>query len=190
MKKYIAGVVNESLKLIHRKKYLVFLIIGIAMSLFNVLGKTLVSKVSSGALNLSGSSASMAMITLFVDFLIPLVVMMAVCDLFATEFQELTIKASLLRPVSRFKLYSAKITAVTLLALVYLVVLFVSSTLLDVLITGRTGNLLYSFGAYLLDIVPLFVVILMATFLNQLGKGSTLAMFLCIIVYMLSLIHI
>lgn len=185
MKNYMAGVVNESLKLIHRKKYLVFLIIGIALSLFNVLGKTLVSKVSSGTLNLSGSSASMAMITLFVDFLIPLVVMMAVCDLFATEFQELTIKASLLRPVSRFKLYSAKITAVTLLALVYLVVLFVSSTLLDVLITGRTGNLLYSFGAYLLDIVPLFVVILMATFLNQLGKGSTLAMFLCIIVYML-----
>lgn len=185
MKKYFAAVANESLKLVHRKKFLVFLLIGIAMSLFNVLGKALVGKFSGGVFSLAGSSASMAMMTLFVDFLIPLVVMMAVCDLFAAEFQDLTIKASLLRPVSRFKIYSAKITAVTLLALVYLLVLCTASTILDLAITGRTGRALYAFGAYLLDLVPLFVVILMAAFLNQLGKGSTLAMFLCIIVYIL-----
>lgn len=185
MRTYLAAVHNECIKLRARKKYLVFLLIGMGLGLFNVLGKSLLLRVSAGAANLGGSSAPMAMMTLFVDFLIPLVVMMAACDLFSTEYQDLTIKATLLRPVSRFKIYAAKITAVTLLGLGYLMLLFGTSALMDALIWGRTGNLAYAFGAYLLDLVPLFVVILMAAFLNQLGKSSTLAMFLCIIVYVL-----
>ena len=185
MKKYSACVFNEWFKLIHLKKYIVFLIIGICMSLFNILGKVLLSKVSHGIFNLTSSGTSMAMITLFIDFLIPLIAMMAVCDLFSTEFQEQTIKASLLRPISRFKLYLAKITAVVLLTLMYLIILFAASSLLDAVISGNTNGIFYAFGAYLLDLVPLFVVILLATTINQLTKNSTMAMFLCIIIYIL-----
>ncbi|MBE5040219.1 ABC transporter permease [Ructibacterium gallinarum] len=183
MKKFFVSVINECTKLLHRKKYLVFLLIGIAISLFNVLGKTVVGRLSGGSFNISGSSAPMAMMTLFIEFLIPLVVMMAVCDLFSTEYQEMTMKAVLIRPVSRIKIYASKLTAVTLLALVYLLVLFAASGVLDLLIAGKIRSLGYAFFAYLLDIVPMFVVILMAAFINQIGKGSTLAMFLCIIVY-------
>ncbi len=185
MKKYLVCVKNECCKLFHRKKYLVFLIIGMVLALCNVLSKVLLLRVSNGSFNLAGSNAAMAMLTLFVDFLIPLVTMMAVCDLFSAEVQDLTLKASLLRPVTRLKLYTAKITSVTLLALVYLLVLFAASSLLDALILGRTKSLGYAFLAYFLDLLPMVVVILMATFINQLGKNSTMAMFLCIIVYIL-----
>lgn len=185
MKKYLVCTKNELKKLLYHKKYLVFLCIGIGISLLNILGKILLSRVSSGSLNLSGSNAPMAMMTLFVQFLIPLISMMAVCDLFATEFQDLTIKATLLRPISRFKIYSAKITAVGLLALLYLIILCLAATLMDWLVLGQIKNVCYTFGAYILDVIPILVIILMSTFLNQLGKSSTMAMFLCIIVYIL-----
>lgn len=185
MKKYLVCTGNEWTKLIHKKKYIVFLLIGVFLSMFNILGKLLISKLIGGSLSFISSGTSMSMITLFINFLIPLISMMAVCDLFSTEFQDQTIKAVLLRPISRFKIYIAKITAVTLMALLYIVVLFIASTLLDALINRETKGLLYSAGAYLIDIIPMIIVILMAAFINQLTKGSTMAMFLCIIIYML-----
>ena len=168
MKKYLVCTGNEWTKLIHKKKYIVFLLIGVFLSMFNILGKLLISKLIGGSFSFISSGASMSMITLFINFLIPLISMMAVCDLFSTEFQDQTIKAVLLRPISRFKIYIAKITAVTLMALLYIVVLFIASTLLDALINRETKGLLYSAGAYLIDIIPMIIVILMAAFINQL----------------------
>lgn len=185
MKKYWIGTMNEWKKLLARKKYLVLLLIGVAISLVNILGKVLLNRVSKGSVNLGGSNAAMAMMTLFIEFLTPLVSMMAVCDLFATEIQDGTLKAALLRPISRFKIYAAKISAVTLLALCYLLILCVTALGMDFLISGQRQNILYPLGAYLLDIVPLFVVILMAACINQFGKSSTMAMFSCIIIYIL-----
>ena len=105
MKKYLVCTGNEWTKLIHKKKYIVFLLIGVFLSMFNILGKLLISKLIGGSLSFIPSGASMSMITLFINFLIPLISMMAVCDLFSTEFQDQTIKAVLLRPISRFKIY-------------------------------------------------------------------------------------
>ena len=187
MKKYLVCTGNEWTKLIHKKKYIVFLFIGVLLSMFNILGRLLVSKLigSSFSFGFIASGTSMSMITLFINFLIPLISMMAVCDLFSTEFQDQTIKAVLLRPISRFKIYLAKITAVTLMALLYIAILFASSVLLDAAINKETKGVLYSAGAYLIDTVPIIIVILMAAFINQLTKGSTMAMFLCIIIYIL-----
>lgn len=183
MKQFTACLMNEWAKLARRKKYWVLLALGMGVSLLSVLIKVLVGRITYGSLDLTGLNTASSMMGLFVNIWIPLVSMMAVCDLFATEFQDLTIKATLLRPVHRFKVYCAKIGAVSLLALVYLMGLFLASTVMDLLVGGGFGGVGYAFFAYLLDWIPLIILILMAAFLNQCQKGSTMTMFLCIMVY-------
>lgn len=185
MKKYFACVQNEWTKLIHKKKYIVFLIIGICLLCFNIFGRLLISKLSGMTLSISGGGTSMSMISLFIAFFIPLIAMMSVCDLFSAEIQDQTVKAILMRPVSRFKIYLGKLTASALLAFMYIAVLLVASVLLDAAAGKKTIEIFYPTAAYLIDLVPIIIVILMAAFINQLTKSSTMSMFLCIIVYML-----
>lgn len=184
MKKFTACFINEFQKLTHRKKYLVFLLIGIGICILNILSKMLVARISSGMVNLTTANSSMSTFTLFIEYYIPLVTMMAVCDLFSTEYQDLTIKATLTRPITRFKIYLGKVCAVTALAVIYLAVIFVAANALELMINRRLSRLGYALGAYLMDIIPLFLVILLSALINQLGKGGTLAMFLCIVIYL------
>lgn len=184
MKKYLACTYNEWIKLLHKKKYIVFLIIGIVMSLFSILGKLLIAKISGGRVSFD-SGIAVSMVSLFISLLIPLVSMMAVCDLFSAEFHDQSIKAVLLRPISRFKIYAAKVSAVILMAFLYIIVLFVASVVLDAMVSHNFGGVMYTGAAYLIDIFPLAVIALMAAFINQITKSSTMAMFLCIIIYML-----
>lgn len=183
MKQYLACFMNEWEKLIRRKKYWVLLLLGVAVCMGTTLIKIAIEALTHGVVKLTGISSSMALAELMIHLWVPLVSMMAVCDLFVTEFQDLTMKATLLRPVHRFKIYTAKISAVALLALVYLAGLVLASSGLDALLTGTLQGFGYAFGAYLLDFIPMLVLILMATFLNQWQKGSTMTMFLCIMVY-------
>lgn len=167
-----------------RRKYIVFLIIEAVVCAIAVLIKSAVGKATDGVFTLSSVNASLTVMSLFLQILLPIVVMMAVCDLFATEYQDGTIKATLIRPVSRFKIYISKIFACLTVAAANIVVVVTFSNLLEAFVTGGVHGVGYAFAAYLIDIVPLFVVLLMAVLINQIGKSSTLAMFLCIIVYM------
>lgn len=183
MRLFMASLQNELSKLLSRKKYIVFVIIEAAICLISVLTKLLIAKVSQGNLSLSLQNIPINMMSFFVNILIPLIVFMAVTDLFGTEFQDSTIKALLSRPVSRMKIFTSKITAAFVLGVVNLICVFVVSAALEALTTGNVAQLGYSLSAYLLDIIPMLVVVLMAAFINQFGKSSTMAMFLCIIVY-------
>jgi ABC-2 type transport system permease protein len=125
------------------------------------------------------------MLTFFIQVYIPLIIFMASCDTFSTELQDGTIKAVLMRPISRLKIFLSKITAVMMLAVAYLASLFIVTVLLEAIFSGGIKSFWVSFGAYLLDIVPLFILLLMAVLVNQLTKSSTLAMFVLILVYVL-----
>ena len=183
MRQFWACFLNEWTKLAHRKKYWVLLILGAGVSLLVTLGKIFLGNLSRGSLDFSFVSSAMSLAGLFLNFWVPLISIMAVCDLFASEFQDLTIKATLLRPVHRFKVYTAKIGAVAALALLYLMGLLLISGVMDLLAGGGISGFFYAFAAYLLDWIPMMILILMAAFLNQCQKGSTMTMFLCIIVY-------
>lgn len=185
MKQFFACFANEWTKLICKKKYWVLLILGVYVGLGVTLCKILLGKITHGSVNFSFLSSAMSLAGLFLNFWIPLVSVMAVCDLFATEYQDLTIKATLLRPIHRFKVYTAKIAAVAALALLYMLVLPITAGMMDIICGGTGNNFFYAVSAYLIDWIPMIVVILMAVFINQLQKGSTMTMFLCIILYIL-----
>ena len=183
MQRYWAGTRNELDKLLSKKKYYVFLIIEVAICVLMILLDKFLSRVSEGALTFGAADLSLMMLTFFIRIYIPLIIFMAACDLFSSEFSDLTARAVLIRPATRMKVYLSKITAVMLTSLAFLAMLLLTTIVLEGVSQGGVRSFWLSFGAYLLDAVPLFVLLLMAVFINQLTKSSSLAMFLLILIY-------
>lgn len=184
MRLYAANLINELQKLAARKKYIVFFLIEVAICVLNVLLKLLVSKIANGAFQISIQNMAMGMQSFFLQIWIPLIVFLASADLFGTEFQDSSIKAVLCRPISRFKVYLSKLSAVFAVGVICLFGVFVTSMILEGITVGSIAGFGTALGAYLLDCLPLLVLVLMAALINQFGKSATVSMFLCIIVYM------
>ena len=185
MRTFTANLKNELFKLSKRKKYLVFLILGGLLCVGSALRVLLVNLVTDTELPrkaLLGGLVSENMLFLLLLFL-PIIAVMASCDLFAGEQADHTIRFSLMRPVGKGKLYFSKAAAVFLVCLAEMAVLLVVSVLAQVLLGGGTGGILAGAASCLLDLVPLGVLILFFCFLNQLMKGSGLAVLVCLVVY-------
>lgn len=181
-----AAVKNEVIKLFTHKKYIVFMVIGAVFSVIvsflgNVI-KTGLSSVLGQTLSVDMGFTPTAALPLSANILLPLLIFMGVSDLFTTEFADLTIKASLIRPIHRAKLYLAKVFAVTFYVALYLGVILVIG-LVTGLISGavRTPRAFFTaIAAYALTLVPMFILILFSSVISMLFKSSTLVMFLLI----------
>ncbi len=188
MTTFIASLQNELMKIFTRKKFFVLLIIEILICILCGGVNYLIGKASAGAVSTSLmlSNMPMNMLSFFIQIYVPLMILMASSDLFASEVQDGTIRASFMRPVSRFKLYASKVTAITIMAVIYLAVLFVLTTIMKLVggsgIASATG-IVDSFFAYFLDIFPIIVLVLFAAMLNQLLNSPSLSIVICVIIY-------
>lgn len=185
MRPFSANLKNELFKLSKRKKYLVFLIIGAILCVGSALRVLVANLITNDVLPrkaLLGGLVSENLFFLLLLFL-PLMAIMASCDLFAGEVADHTMRFSLMRPVGKGKLFFSKATAVFVLCLLDMVVLLIVSILAQVLLGGGTGGIPQSVASCLLDLVPLAVLILFFCFLNQVIKGSGLAVLACLVVY-------
>lgn len=183
VKSFAPCLCGELKKLAVRKKYLILTIVmaavSAALTMLLMLAKEALSRESlSVTVNIS-----MTLLPIFASAAVPLIGIMAVCDLFASEYHSTAIKAQLLRPVTRFKIYTAKLTAAWLMCALVMLAEFVVTALCSVFAGGGSG-LWYAFGAYILDILPEIILILMAALINQCTKSPTSAMFLSIIIYL------
>jgi len=183
MRLFLGCVKNEFGKLLHKKKYMVFLLIEVIFCVCVLLIQAAVNRAMDGEIVLQAKNMSLGMLTFFIQVYVPLVLFMACCDLFSAEMQDNSIKAVLMRPVSRFKIFFAKTLAIAAFAVLYLAALFLVTTILEVASSGTVARFWSSLGAYLLDIIPLLILVLMAVLVNQVTKSSSMAMFLCILLY-------
>lgn len=185
MKTFTASLQNEMKKLTTRKKFLVFLIIEIVICLLSSLVNLAISKASSGMIptSLMLSNMPMSMLSFFIQIYIPLIIFMATCDLFVGEVHDGTIRATFMRPVSRFKQYFSKILAILILSGVYLMALFLLTTVIKAVTAHSMVGLGQNFLAYFLDLIPLIVLILFAAMLNQFSNSPSLSIVICVILY-------
>lgn len=173
---------NELIKLFSKKKYIVLLIIALLICMGRITMTFIISKLAHT--DIKSANIIMELFPFFAEIYVPLVVFMAVCDLFSSEMHDLTIKASLMRPVTRFKLISAKIMSSFIIGAVFYIFLLSALSVLQG-IFGRI-NISYFFkssAAYIIDLVPLFVLVLFAVLINMLCKTPTLSMFMTIVGY-------
>lgn len=184
MKSLILNAKSEFLKLIIKKKYIVLTAIGVLISLVFLGSNMLIAKISDGELVLK-SNLIMTMLRFVTDILVPLIVFMGVTDLFAGEVQDNTIKASLMRPVTRLKVMMSKCLAVFVTACFAMIAMFLSCFVIQLISGSGLKNIPFTLAAYLIDMIPVMAVVAMAVFINMLTKSPTLAMLLCIVVYIL-----
>lgn len=185
MERFLANLSNELFKLRKRKKYLVFLILGAAICVASALRVLIVNYITDGGVSrqaiLGGLMSSNLPFVLLL--FLPLMAIMATSDLFVGEQTDHTIRFSLMRPVGKGKLFFSKAAAVFVLCAFDLAVMYLVTTLAQLGLGGGTEGILTSLGACLLDLVPLGVLVLFFSFLNQLVKGSSLTVLLCVVLY-------
>jgi ABC-2 type transport system permease protein len=189
MKSFIASYQNEWAKLMKRKKYIVFLCIGLGLCLiWTGLGQ-IVSKfvMERGGFTLNLAATPMGALPFFLQVLIPFLMFMGVSDLITVESSDNTMKAMICRPVERWKLYFSKILAIVTYAALYLICVFVVCSVLNQ-IFGKAlsiSELLIALASYAITLVPLVILASFAALIALLGKSGTLTMFLLLLSYML-----
>ena len=189
MKSFVASYRNEWDKLISRKKYIVFLCIGIFLCLLWVGLGQVVSGLAGrfGGFSLNITPTPMGTLPFFLQILVPFLMFMGVTDLLTVEGADGTMKAMVYRPLERWKLYYSKILAVVTYAAIYLACIFFVSAVLNQ-IFGRALGLEEFFAAlasYTLTLVPLAILASFAALVALMGKSGTLTMFLLLFAYLL-----
>ena len=160
------------------------MIVGAAICILFTLVSMLLGKLlTGGTLDSAVKNFPLTILPIFAQVIIPLIGAMAVCDLFASEYHDMSIKALLIRPITRFKIYTAKVCASFTMCVIMFAAAFAVSILCNIISVGKTDGAGYAFFAYLIDLVPVLIIILMSALINQCTKSSTSSMFLCIIVY-------
>lgn len=184
MKALITNTKSELYKLLIKKKYIVITVIGALICVLRLGGNVLIAKLSGGEVVIK-SNLIMEMIGFVTDILIPLIIFMAVTDLFASETQEDTLKASLMRPLTRFKVMTSKSLAAFILGAAALLAMFFICLIIQIISGNSLSAVPHTFAAYVIDMIPILALVSMAVLINMLSKSPTLAMLLCIVVYAL-----
>lgn len=173
---------SEFSKLLIKKKYIVLTIIS-ALICFIMLGSNiLIAKLSDGEVVIK-TNLIMSMLRYITDILVPIVVFMAVTDLFSAEVQEDTMKAALMRPLTRFKVMTSKSLAAFFLACAVMLAMFVICFVMQCVSGNGIGEAPMALAAYVIDMIPIMSLVAMAVLINTAAKGPTLSMLLCIVVY-------
>lgn len=185
MKQFTANLKNELFKLTKRKKYFVLLVLGCLVSVASALRVLIANYITGGGISRASILGGLMNANLFFVLLafLPLIAIMASCDLFVGEQADHTIRFSLMRPIAKWKLYFSKITAVMLLCILDLAVLWGVTSVTQVVLGGGTSGLVSSVFACLLDIIPLIVLVLFFVLVNQVIKSTSLAVLLCVVLH-------
>ena len=147
MKALILNIGSELKKLLMKKKYLVLTVLGAIICILRIGGNVLVSKITGGEVVIK-SNLIMEMVGFVFDILVPLIIFMAVTDLFASEVQEDSMKASLLRPLTRFKVMTSKSLAVFVLGCMVTLAMFVISLIVQIVSGNSLRSVPITFAAY------------------------------------------
>lgn len=187
MKLLLSATINEWVKLTTRKKTLLFLFM---TALLPFLGLYVVTRMQSG-LGITGITAAdypLTYLTLLAKYMLPLHLFMMAADLYAGEAGDRTLRATIVRPISRFKIYASKQLAMFALLLAHLAVGAASSIAAAIFLPAARGSsyasgLLDAVSAYAAAAVPLFVLSVIAAYVAQLFRNATGALAVSIVLY-------
>lgn len=181
------NILNENQKMLLKKKNMAILVVS---ALIPALIAVLISTVQNqaGVFVFRFSDYPIFMLGLFTNILLPLFVFMWTADTFAGEVGENTLKIVLVRPITRYKVYISKISAVGVFILITLMVAFISSMLagfgLGEAASVTVGGLLHGLLIYIVAAVPMLAIAVAAAFIAQFFKGSSGALMTSIFLYL------
>lgn len=177
-----AGVKNEITKLTNLKKYKVLLIL---LGAFSILGNVL-KAIAQGSIMISFINSPYIVLTILTQFLLPLIIAMAAADLFTAEQEKGSIKALITRPIGRTNIFISKVLTIVLYSVLSLLICLIIGTISNVTFNGiESVNIIETFMAYLLSIVPMIPIVLFAVAISQLCKSSSSTVMIFVLGYII-----
>ncbi|RKD25021.1 hypothetical protein BEP19_04120 [Ammoniphilus oxalaticus] len=182
-----AAFLIELVKLSKKKKIIAAAILSI---LAVTVGQVAVTVIKHGfGLRIVGSAEfPLVVLSILIYTILPLFSTFVAIDMFNGEFASNTMKISLTRPVSRFGVFSAKVSTLALFILANLLFVMIISVIAGLLFNPSTADLLgltRVLFAYLSSFLPVFIFSLLVVFLSNLLRGGLAVFFLSIIVFIL-----
>ncbi len=180
-----AALVNEIEKLYKKKKLLVVVLLSLAVI---VIGQLAIVGVRSG-FGLRGAGSvefPILVLSVVVNTILPLITALVAIDSFSSEFSNNTMRITLTRPVSRFKIFTAKVTAISLFILATLGLLLILSLLAGFIFNTNSaslGSLVRTVLSYFVSLLPMIVLALGIVLLANLFKSGISVFFLSILIF-------
>lgn len=188
MPSFYANTVNELVKLLARRKTIVFLVL---TALIPIIAAAAASRLQFGfgVAALTSADFPVVLLGFYTAVYLPLLLFMTASDMFAGEAGDKTMKLLLTRPITRFQAFASKLAAMlgyTALLLAIALVVSVAS----LLFLGGAGTVVQGLGrtaaAYVTALLPLFTLGLAAAFIAQFFKNGSGALTVCILLYALA----
>lgn len=180
-----AALVNELEKLYKKKKALVAVLLALAVI---VIGQLAIVGVRSG-FGLRGAGSvefPMLVLSVVVNTILPLFTALVAIDSFSGEFSQNSMRITLTRPVSRFKVFSAKITAIVLFIMATLLLLLVFSMLAGFIFNTNSATLdsfTRTVFSYVVSVLPMIVLALGIVLLANVFKSGISVFFVSIVAF-------
>ncbi len=180
-----AALVNEIEKLYKKKKALVAVLLSLAVI---VIGQLAIVGVRSG-FGLRGAGSvefPMLVLSVVVNTILPLFTALVAIDSFSGEFSQNSMRITLTRPVSRFKIFTAKITAIVLFILATLLLLLIFSMLAGFIFNTNSAtldSLARTVFSYIVSLLPMVVLALGIVLLANLFKSGISVFFVSILAF-------
>jgi ABC-2 type transport system permease protein len=183
-----ANIINETEKLLLKKKTIAILILSAAVPIISAILISLFQN-SAGITPFSANSFPITILGLFTSLFLPLFICMAACDSFAGEYSDKTMKITLTQPASRFKVYCTKAISIGIYTAISLGVIFISSILSSPILSGKYGllsGLLKDITAYSAAFMPMFLFGIASILIAQFFKSSSGALVISVFIYIAS----
>lgn len=179
-----AGLKNELLLMLYRRKTLFFFILAAAIPI--VLALTFHALQPMLGLVAASSSYPIQMLNLYTIFIIPLFLFLTIADLFPQEISARTLKIVLLRPIHRVSVYTAKILALGIsIAAVLLILAVVTSACNAFLGSQELGTInWFSYGkAYIAAFFSMWALSAVFVFVAQFFRSASGFLVFSILLY-------
>ena len=180
---FVSNLRNEIDKLIAKRSVKFYFLLAAIMPI--LIGFAAVRVQANDMITLPAMSVSFFIINSFLLIVLPLFAFMVSSELFAGEWEKGTLFQ--VRPISRMEIYLSKVTTITVLTFMQLVVvgasaLITSMVLEKAIVWNEAGATVISL---LVSIVPLAAIISFAAFMAQWFKNSAASLATGIFLYML-----
>ncbi|MDF2503964.1 MULTISPECIES: ABC transporter permease [Clostridium] len=185
MVEFKATLINEMEKLYKKKKALVAVILSLAFIIF---GQIFISVVRNnfGVQGVSSNEFPFLILSIIVNTLLPLFVALVTIDSFSGEYSQNTMKITLTRPVTRLKLYSAKIVSICIFVFSILMLSMIFSVVSGLIFNSNSFNfigILKIILSYIVTLFPMIVLCLMIVLFANILKNGIAVFFLSILMF-------
>lgn len=186
MTAFKSAFINETEKLYKKKKVLVAVILSLALIVAGQLGIIGIRN-GFGLKGVTSMDFPMLVLSLVANSIIPLFTALVTIDSFSGEFSQNTMKITLTRPVSRLKVFTAKLSAITLFIFGNLLIVMVLSLAAGCIFNPNSFTLhgfMRIILSYFVTLFPMIVFAMLITLFANIFKSGISTFFLSILIFL------